>query len=92
MNKKELIKKVASETKMSQKEVGEVVDFMLATISEEVKKGNSVEIQHFGKFEKKVRPARQCINPKTMEKVMSEEKEVVKFKEYSRFFHYSQSL
>lgn len=92
MNKKDLIKKVAGETGKSQKEVAEVVDKFLAAICDEVKEGNSVEIQNFGKFEKKVRPARPCVNLKTKEKMMSEEKEYVKFKEFSRFFFFSQVI
>jgi DNA-binding protein HU-beta len=69
MNKLEIIKVVADEVGLTQKEVASVVDTMLATIIRELQKGEEVNIAGFGKFVVKNRAARTSINPRTHEPI-----------------------
>lgn len=69
MNKLEIIKVVAEETGLTQKEVGAVVDSVVATIIAELKKGKEVNIAGFGKFAVKKRAARVSINPRTKQPI-----------------------
>ena len=69
MNKLEIVKVVAEETGLTQKEVGAVVDSVVATIIAELKKGHDVNIAGFGKFAVKKRAARVSINPRTKQPI-----------------------
>ncbi len=69
MNKLEIIKVVAEETGLTQKEVGAVVDSVVTTIIAELKKGKEVNIAGFGKFAVKKRAARVSINPRTKQPI-----------------------
>lgn len=50
MNKKELVKKVSEETGLKKKKCRFAVDMAFELISQELIKGNSIEIESFGKF------------------------------------------
>ena len=65
MNKTELIKKVAAENALSQKQAAAVVDSVLNTVV--VAAGEPVAILGFGTFSVKHRDARQGRNPATGE-------------------------
>lgn len=65
MNKLEIVKIVAEESGLTQKEVAGVIDTMISTIVAELKKGGEVNIAGFGKFVVKKRAARTSINPRT---------------------------
>lgn len=69
MNKNELVKVVAEETGLTQKDVAGVVDAFYAAIREELVKGGEIAIAGFGKFVVKHRAARESINPRTKEVV-----------------------
>ena len=69
MNKLEIIKVVAEETGLTQKEVTGVVDTAIAAIIDTLKKGEEVNIAGFGKFVVKNRAARTSINPRTKEEI-----------------------
>ena len=67
MNKTELVKKVAAESELSQKQAAAVVDSVLSTIVDTVAAGESVALLGFGTFERKHRDARPGRNPATGE-------------------------
>ena len=69
MNKLDIVKVVAEETGLTQKEVAGVVDTMIETIIAELKKGQEVNIAGFGKFVVKNRAARTSINPRTKQAI-----------------------
>ncbi len=81
MTKKDLVVKVAADTKCGQKLVAEVVEGMMGYISEELASGRSIEIRNFGVFEVKVRKSRKGRNPrKPGNEVVIPERAVVKFR------------
>ena len=67
MTKDELIAAVATEAGLSKKDAEKAVNTMLATITEELKKGEKVSLVGFGTFEVRERPERQGRNPQTKE-------------------------
>ena len=67
MTKVELIAAVATEAGLSKKDAEKAVNTMLATITEELKKGEKVSLVGFGTFEVRERPERQGRNPQTKE-------------------------
>ena len=67
MNKTELIKKVAAENELSQKQAAAVVDSVLGSVVDSVAAGDSVALFGFGTFSVKHRDARQGRNPATGE-------------------------
>lgn len=69
MNKNDIVKVVAENTGLTQKEVGAVIDEMLETIIKQLAKGKEVNLAGFGKFVSKTRAARESINPRTKEVV-----------------------
>lgn len=64
MNKKDIIKKVAENTGMTQKDVTVIVDTFVDTVMDSIKDGK-VSISGFGTFEVVERAARMGRNPKT---------------------------
>lgn len=80
MNKKELIKAVATKTGFSQKDITEVVDVILGTITDTLSDGNEVNITGFGKFLVQERAAREGVNPRTGETLHIEASKAPKFK------------
>jgi len=69
MNKLDIVKVVAEESGLTQKEVAGVVDSVIATIIGELRKGHEVNIAGFGKFVVKKRAARTSINPRTKQPI-----------------------
>ncbi len=65
MNKTELVKKVAAENGLSQKQAAVVVDSVLNSVVDAVAAGDKVALIGFGTFEKKHRNARTGRNPAT---------------------------
>ena len=82
MNKATLIDAIFSETKdVTKKQIEEIIDSMTDTITEELKKGNSVNITGFGQFISRVRHARGGVNPQNPnERIEIPEVKVAKFK------------
>ena len=69
MNKQELIKKVAEEAGLTQKQAGAALESTLAAIKAAVAGGDKVQLIGFGTFDSKKREARQGRNPRTGEAV-----------------------
>ena len=59
------LKEVAKKTKMSQKEVAEVLNATIEAITKTVSKGKKVTLVGFGSFEGRKRAARMGRNPQT---------------------------
>ena len=80
MSKSELIKAVADNTGISQKEAGTVLDAALDTISDTLKNRGKVALAGFGTFEAKTRAARDGRNPSTGKPIKIAEKTSAAFK------------
>ena len=65
MNKTELVKKVALENALTQKQAAAVVESILNAVVDTVAAGESVALFGFGTFSVKHRDARQGRNPST---------------------------
>ena len=80
MNKKELIKAVATKLDITQKDTEEVVSCVFDTITDTLVGGNEVSITGFGKFSIVERAARIGVNPSTGEKLDIAACKAAKFK------------
>ncbi len=80
MTKADIVDNIASATGLTKVETEAVVDGFLATVSEALKEGYSIEIRGFGSFKIKKRKARVARNPRTGEEVFVEEHYVPIFK------------
>lgn len=80
VTKKELIDRIADQSKSKRVVVKRVVQSFLDAIIEELGEGNRLEFRDFGVFEAKARAARVAQNPKTLERVQVPPKRTVKFK------------
>lgn len=80
MNKTELIEKVAVARDMTKKEAAQVVDAVLDTISDALKRGEKVSLIGFGHFEVRERSARKGRNPQTGEVIHIKASKVPAFK------------
>lgn len=80
MQKIDLTKKVASQTKLSINTVAKIIDLTLAEIRTEVAAGHRITFMDFGTFEKKWRTERTGINPATKESIIIPGHYAVNFK------------
>lgn len=81
MTKRDIVVRIAEETKLTQNEVAEVVQKTLDYIAEELAEGRTVELRNFGVFEITTRKARKGRNPnKPQDEVIIPERTVIKFK------------
>ena len=80
MTKKDIIMKIAEETKLKQIDVKEVVQRTFDIIIESLKTGDKVELRNFGIFKVKTRKGRVGRNPRTGDSVSIPDKKVVSFK------------
>lgn len=69
MNKSELVASMAQKVGSSKKSAEENLDTMIEIISEELKKGNKIQLIGFGSFETRKRAARKGRNPRTKEEI-----------------------
>ena len=69
MNKTELIAAIAEKAGISKKDADKAVAAFIATVGDELKAGNKVQLIGFGSFEIRERAAREGINPLTKEKI-----------------------
>ena len=69
MNKTDLVAAVAQKTGLTKKDAERVVNATVETISENLVKGEKVQISGFGIFEVKEREARIGRNPRTKESI-----------------------
>jgi nucleoid DNA-binding protein len=79
VNKDALIDVISSKNDLSKKDVERVLETLLDTITEEIRKGNKVTLTGFGTFKTSARAAREGINPQTKEKIQIPAMTVPKF-------------
>lgn len=84
MNKKDMIKKVAENTGVTQKDVTVIIDAFLDTVMDSVK-DKKISMAGFGTFEVVERAARMGRNPKTGKEIMIQSSKSVKFKPAKAF-------
>ena len=65
MNKKELVAAIAENAEISKKDAEKAVKAFVEVITEELKKGEKVQLVGFGTFEVTSRAAREGRNPQT---------------------------
>lgn len=65
MNKTDLIKEIAENTELTQKDIGTVVDAVISTITDTLSRGEDVQLIGFGTFTTSERKARKGRNPQT---------------------------
>jgi len=80
ITKKELVNRIAEDTKQTKVVVKDILQHFLDEIIRELSDGNRLEFREFGVFEVRERAARRAQNPRTLEKVFVPAKRVVKFK------------
>ena len=81
MTKRDLVVRIARETRLVQNDVAEIVQKTLDYITEELIAGRNIELRNFGVFEIKVRKERKGRNPnKPQDVVRIPERVVVKFR------------
>ena len=85
MNKEELVQAVAKSTKVTQKDVAEVINAFVSTIETAVSKGDKVTLVGFGTFEARERAARTGRNPQTGDAIQIEAKKVPAFSAVKKF-------
>ena len=67
MNKSDLVKVVAEQVGLTQKDVTAVVDALIEATTKTLVKGEEVSVAGLGKFVVRNRAARQSVNPRTKE-------------------------
>ena len=80
MTKSDIISEVAQGTGLTKVEIEAVLDGLILSISESLKRGERVDIRGFGSFLVKQRAARDARNPATREIVKLKERFVPAFK------------
>ncbi|MBU1044224.1 MAG: integration host factor subunit beta [Candidatus Omnitrophica bacterium] len=80
MTKKDIVLKIANETKMKQQDIKKVVQKALDAIIDSLVNGKTVELRNFGIFKVKARRGRTGRNPRTGQVVPVPPKKVVVFK------------
>lgn len=80
MNNKEFISALSSKTKLTPREVGQLVRDMVSLITYELTEENTIGITNFGTFEVKKKLERVLINPSTKQRMLVPPKMVVSFK------------
>ncbi len=78
--KKDLIDRIAMQTKQERTVVKKTVQSFLDNVILELSRGNRLEFRDFGVFEIRQRAPRIAQNPKTLERVPVPAKKTVKFK------------
>lgn len=80
ITKKDLIDRIAEETKYKRNDVRAVVQAFLDSVINELGEGNRLEFRDFGVFELRDRAPRMAQNPRTLERVPVPARRTVKFK------------
>ena len=80
MNKKELVAAMAEQTNLSKKDAEAALKAFVDVVSEELKKGEKVQLVGFGTFEVSERAAREGRNPQTGETMEIKASKTPKFK------------
>ena len=80
MNKSELIEKIAASARLTKADSKKALDATLVAIKDALAAGEKVALVGFGTFAVSERPAREGINPSTLDKIQIAAKKVAKFK------------
>ncbi len=80
MNKTELVAAMAEQTNLSKKDAEAALKVFIDVVSEELKKGEKVQLVGFGTFEVSERAAREGRNPQTGETMEIKASKTPKFK------------
>ena len=80
VTKKELVDRIADQSKSKRMVVKQIVQSFLDEVIKELGQGNRLEFRDFGVFEVKKRAERMAQNPKTLQRVHVPPKRTVKFK------------
>ena len=80
MNKTDLTAAIAEKAGLSKADAKKALDATIEAITEAIKGGDKVALVGFGTFSVTERPARQGINPKSLEKINIAAKKLAKFK------------
>ena len=80
MNKTELVAAMAEQTNLSKKDAEAALKAFIYVVSEELKKGEKVQLVGFGTFEVSERAAREGRNPQTGETMEIKASKTPKFK------------
>ena len=80
MNKTELVAAMAAKSELSKKDAEAALKALAATIAEEIKKGEKVQLVGFGTFEVTQRAARTGKNPQTGKAIKIPASKAPKFK------------
>ena len=80
MTKSDIIKEVAEGTGLTKVEIEAVLEGVILTISDSLKRGERVDIRGFGSFIIKQRAARDARNPATREIVKLQERFIPAFR------------
>ena len=81
MTKRDLVVRIARQTSLKQRDVMEVVQLTLDTVTNELSAGRGIEFRNFGVFELMVRKPRVGRNPNAPKRTVEiPERVVVKFK------------
>jgi nucleoid DNA-binding protein len=92
VNKKDLAKKVAAKTLLSQKEALQVIDALIGSILESLEEEEEVSIVGFGKYYLYSHSSRPVRNPKTQEEMVLKPYKSVKFKVSDKIKKYFKDL
>ena len=80
MNKSELVEAIANESGLTKSKSTEILNTIVNTITETLKKGEKVSLTGFGTWSTSERAERKGRNPKTGEEITIASKRVAKFK------------
>lgn len=80
MTKQDLIDVVSEKAGLTKKDTAAVVDAILETVTDSLKRGEKVSLVGFGTFEAKMRKAREGRNPATGESIQIPARTVPSFK------------
>lgn len=80
MNKAELVAAMAEKTELSKKDAEKALKAFTEVVSEELQKGNKIQLVGFGTFEVSERAAREGRNPQTGETMKIAASKAPKFK------------
>ena len=80
ISKSVLVDKVSEATHIPKKETKAVIDALMSTVADEVKKDNEIRLIGFGTFKKAKRAARKGRNPQTGEAIDIAASESLAFK------------
>ncbi len=80
MNKAELVAAIAEKTELSKKDSEKALKAFIDVVTEELTKGEKVQLVGFGTFEVTERPARTGRNPQTKEAITIAASKAPKFK------------